>query len=202
MRALASMEHNLCLKWYRQAQNLHCHESCLYICSAGPHQFLNRTIHLMGYISCHNAIWTNQFICHYTLPSHIKCSPSPQTEAAPTPSRSVFFWEPLTSVHRTLTRSRDRLNLLSSEKTSFAHLSSREGGGEEYLWCEGNAVLLPAMIKDGVNLLRHHSVCQSRINSRSKFSINFQWFTAWINYIFTVKCPFFVNKYTQSFSKY
>ena len=40
--------------------------------------------------------------------------------------------------------------------------------------CEGNVVLLPAMIKDGVNLLRHHRVCQSGINFRSKFSINFQ----------------------------
>ena len=40
---------------------------------------------LIGYISCHNAIWINQSTCQYTLPLHIKCHPN---WCIPTPWRS------------------------------------------------------------------------------------------------------------------
>ena len=104
-------------------------------------------------------------------------------------------------VHQTLTHRRDRelesALIWIKQASPTGHLG---GGGA--LMCEDIVALLPAMIKHGMNLLRHHRVCQSRINSRSKFSINCQWFTARINYIFEPKCHLLVSKYTHSFNNH
>ena len=183
MRTLASMGHSLSLKWYKH-KLIDCQDHMLLSCpwklliymflkQIHVYKSWNRTIHLIGYKSRHNAIWTNQSTCQYTLPLHIKCPPNRCTPhhggvCGVCPGLRQALWEePLTMGKPNFKKLIviNRLNLLSSQKVRIA------------LWSPGGDTLCSSTARlygEGRSTLKNkawyeHTSTQKRYNSLFNF---------------------------------